>query len=116
MSNSHVGVMVYTNTGQHRVFAVDATDSTSSYAECLGVITGNGLGDSLQGQTIVKVMASCENFVISPGGIVCTDNQNNVVGSIGAANPEQNQPRWQEVRIPVQLNYKMKVLTSASVA
>ena len=81
----------------------------------LDVITGNDLGDSLQNQTITKVMAVCENFVYSPG-IVFVDNQNNVLGTVGAENPEQVSPTWQTVKIPVQLNYKCKVLTQATVA
>lgn len=116
MSNTYISVMVYTDRGQSRIFAVDSTDSTSSYAELVDVITGNSLGDSLQGQRIVKAMASCENFLYSPGGIVFTDNQNNCLGSVGASQPEQSQPQWQDCNIMVQLNYKVKALTQASVA
>lgn len=115
MTNTYTAVMVYTNQGESRIFAVDATDSTSSYVSLVDVITGNSLGDSLQGQTIVRAMATCENFVYSPG-IVFADNQNNVVGSVAAQNPEQFQPMWQTVNIPVQLNYVVKALTQASVA
>jgi hypothetical protein len=115
MSNSYTSVMCYTNAGQTRVFAVDSADSTGTYAELVDVITGNDLGDSLQGQQIMKVMAVCENFVYSPG-IVFVDNQNNVVGSVGAENPEQQSPSWQSVNIPVKLNYSVKVLTQATVA
>jgi len=60
-------------------------------------------------------MGNCENFVYSPG-IVFVDNQNNVLGTVGAEQTEQVQPQWQDVNIPVELNYKCKVLTQASVA
>ena len=115
MTNTYVAVACYLNDGSSRIFAIDATDSTSTYVELTDVITGNSLGDSAQGRTIVKVMATCENFVYSPG-IVFVDQQNNVVGSIGAINPEQQQPMWEPCSIPVQLNYTCKVLTQASVA
>ena len=115
MSNSSTSVYLYTASGEQRVFAVDSADSTSTYAELVSVIDGNSLGDSLQGQVIVKAMAVCENFVYSPG-IVFVDNQNNVLGTVGAENPEQVSPTWQTVKIPVQLNYKCKVLTQATVA
>ena len=115
MTNSYTSVMCYTNTGQSRVFAVDSDDSTTVYDELLDVITGNDLGDSLQNQTITKVMAVCENFVYSPG-IVFVDNQNNVIGTAGAESPELLNPTWQNVNIPVKLNYSVKVLTPASVA
>lgn len=107
--------MCFTNRGESRIFSADVTDSGSSYGELTDITTGNSLGDSLQGQTIVKTMASCENFVISPG-IVFVDNQNNVVGVAGVGQPEQQQPQWETVSIPVALNYTVKVLTSASVA
>jgi hypothetical protein len=116
MSNTYVSVMCYTASGDSRIFAVDATDSTSSYAELVDVITGNSIGDSLQGQTVVKALASCENFLYSPGGIVFVDNQNNVLSAVGAENPEQFQPSWQSVNIPIALNYKVKCLSQASVA
>jgi len=116
MSNSYTAVMCYTNTGQSRIFAVDSTDSTSSYAELTDVITGNSIGDSLQGQVVVKALSTCENFAYSPGGIVFVDNQNNVLSAVGTENPEQIQPSWQNVNIPIELNYKVKVLTQATVA
>lgn len=116
MTETYCAVMCYTNTGQSRIFAVDATDSTSSYAELVDVITGNSIGDSLQGQTVVKAMSTCENFLYSPGGVVFVDNQNNVLSAVGAENPEQFQPSWQDVNIPIALNYKVKVLSQASVA
>jgi hypothetical protein len=116
MANTYTAVMVYTSTGESRIFAVDGADSTTVYVELVDVITGNSLGDSLQGQTIVKAMASTENFVYSPGGIVFVDNQNNVLSAVGVENPEQFQPSWQTVNIPVALNYKCKVLSQPTVA
>jgi len=115
MTSTYVAVACYLNDGSSRIFAVDATDHASTYAELVDVITSNSLGDSAQGRTIVKVMATCENFIHSPG-IVFVDQQNNVVGSVGAINPEQQQPMWEPCAIPVQLNYTCKVLTQASVA
>lgn len=115
MSNTYTAAMCYMSDGSSRVFSVDATDSTSTYAELTDVITGNSLGDSAQNLRIVKVMATCENFIYS-AGIVVVDQQNNVVGSFGAVQPESQAPAWEMVNVPVQLNYTMKVLTQASVA
>lgn len=116
MTNTYTAVMVTTASGTNRIFAADVTDHASTYGELVDVITGNSLGDSLQNERIISAMASCENFAISPGGIVFVDNQNNIVGTVGAGQVEQSQPKWQSVSIPVQLNYTCKVLTSASVA
>ena len=115
MTNTYVAVMITTATGQNRVFAADVTDSGSTYGSLTDVITGNSIGDSLQGQTCVSAMAVCENTLLSPG-IVFVDNNNNIVGTVGAGSPEQSQPQWQSVNIPIQLNYTCKALTSASVA
>jgi len=115
MTNTSITVPCYTNQGQSRIFNVDATDGTS-YVELTDIITGNSLGDSLQGQTIVKAMAIVENFCTSPGGIIFVDNQNNVIGTIQPAQPESQQPEWAQVSIPVQLNYTVKATTSATVA
>jgi len=123
MTNSYCAVMCQTASGQSRIFAVDATDQAAgdfpmqsdNYSELVDVITGNSLGDSLQGQTIVKAMATCENFTNSPGGIIFIDNQNNIIGSVSASQPEQQTPKWTDVKIPVALNYTCKVVTSAAV-
>ena len=115
MSNTYISAMCYMSDGSSRIFAVDATDSTSSYAELLDVITSNSAGDSAQNLSIKKVMATSENFIYS-AGIVVVDQQNNVVGSFGAVTPEQQTPQWEHVNVPIQLNYTMKVLTQASVA
>lgn len=116
MTNTYVSVMITTASGVSRIFAADVTDSGSTYGELLDVVTGNSIGDSLQNQVCVRAMGSCENFLISPGGVVFVDNQNNIVGTVGACQPEQAQPQWESVNIPIQLNYTCKVLTSASVA
>ena len=57
MTNTYTAVACYLNDGSSRIFAADATDSTSTYVELTDVITGNSLGDSAQGRTIVKVMS-----------------------------------------------------------
>ena len=118
MTNSYTAVACYMNDGSSRIFAVDSTDAAIAteppFQELTDVITGNSLGDSAQGLIITKVMATCENFVTSQG-ILFVDQQNNVVGTCGAMNPESLQPQWEPVNIPVALNYKCQVLTKASV-
>jgi hypothetical protein len=115
MTNTNVTLQCYTNRGECRIFNIDATDG-STYVELTDVITGNSLGDSLQGQTIVLAMGIVENFCTSPGGIVFVDNQNNVIGTVQPSQPESQQPEWVQVQIHVKLNYSVKALTSASVA
>lgn len=115
MSNTYIAVSCHMSDGSARVFGVDATDSTSAYATLVDVVTGNDIGDSAQGLSVIAVLSTCENFCYSPG-VVFTDNMNNVIQSVGSENPEQIQPGWQKVNIPIKLNYKVKALTQATVA
>jgi len=114
MSNSIVTVGMMTNTGQEYIFSSDVTDG--SFQEITDLITGSGLG-SLQGQTIVKAMAHCENFVTEGGGVVIVDPQNTPIAVLPVCQLEQNNPMWQDVSIgPINLNWAMKVFSSATLA
>ena len=114
MSNSIVTVSMMTNTGKEYIFSSDVTDG--SFQEITDLITGSGLG-SLQGQTIVKFMAHCENFVTEGAGVVVVDPQNTPIASIPDCQLEQNNPMWQDCSIgPINLNWAMKVFSSAALA
>mgnify|MGYP003141491651 CR=1 FL=1 len=114
MTNSIVTCSMMTNTGREFIFSSDVQDG--SFQEITDLITGSGLG-SLQGQTIVKCMAHCENFVTEGGGIVIVDPQNTPISVIPVCQLEQNNPMWQDVSIgPINLNWAMKVYSSAALA
>jgi len=114
MSNSIVTVQMQTNTGQEFIFSSDVTDG--SFQEITDLITGSGLG-SLQGQTIVKAMAHCENYVTEGGGVVIVDPQNTPIGVLPIVRLEHENPDWQNVSIgPINLNWAMKVFSSATLA
>ena len=115
MTESYVSVSLYLNDGTSRVFCADVTDG-STYVELTDLLSGNSAGESMQGKVIVKSYGVCENFATSPGGCVVTDQLGNVIGSLGLVPPESHTPNWAPVQIPIQLNYKIQVTTSASVA
>ena len=78
------------------------------------LITSQGL-DSLQGQTITKVMAWTENVIGQGDGILIINPQNTPLKSIQVSQLEKVPPTWQNVSIgPIQLNWSMKVQTQAS--
>lgn len=108
--------MLYLDDGSSRIFCADATDSTSAYVELTDLLSGNSAGDSMQGRTIIKSWGLCENYSISPNGAIVIDQLNNPIGNLGLVRPEDQTPAWEMVAIPIQLNYKIKVLTSAAVA
>lgn len=116
MTETYTSVMLYLNDGTSRVFCADATDSTSSYVELTDLLSGNSAGESMQGRVIIKSFGLCENFAISPGGAIVVDQLGNAIGNLGLVAPEQQTPNWEPVQIPIQLNYKIKVLTSQAAA
>ena len=117
ISASHVTCYCFTSAGQSHIFTGDITDSTigaDGFTAITDLITSQGLA-SLQGQTIVRVMAWTENVIGQGAGIVIVDPQNTPVASIPVAALEKVPPNWESVSIgPVSLNWVMKVQTQAS--
>ncbi len=109
----NASVAVYTNTGTERIFVVTPSGSaTNTYTD---LQTGNGLGDTLQGQSILKAYAcSVDGSKIETQGAFALDAKNNVVGSIPITNPIVQQPSSSmSMPIPVALNYSLIVKTNA---
>ena len=83
---------VYTNRGQYHIFAV--TPSGAAVNELVSILTGNGIGDTLQGQNITKAYCS-------------------IVGAVVATKPSVQQPMIDMVNIPIGLNFQAQAITSA---
>lgn len=117
MTATQVTVYCMTNQGQNHIFHGDITDSTigaGGFTALTDLITTQGL-DSLQGQTITKVMAWTENVVGQGDGVLILNPENTPLTSIQVAQLEKVPPIWQDVSIgPIQLNWSMKVQTQAS--
>ena len=77
--------------------------------------TGNGLGDTLQGQSILKAYGtSVDGSKIESLGAFAVDAKNNVVGAIPLSNPSAVQPLSNmSMPIPVALNFSLIVKTNA---
>ena len=106
-------VAVYTNQGIERIFTVTPSGAaTNTYTD---LQTGNGLGDTLQGQTIMKAYGcSVDGSKIESLGAFAIDAKNNVVGSIPLTNPINSQPvSDMTMPIPVALNFSLSVKTNA---
>jgi hypothetical protein len=117
MTATQVTVYCMTNSGQSHIFHGDITDSTigaGGFTALTDLITSQGL-DSLQGQTITRVMAWTENVIGQGNGVLILNPQNTPLTSINVAQLEKVPPQWQNVSIgPIQLNWSMKVQTQAS--
>ena len=111
-SDREAALCVYTASGISRIFVV--TPSGAATNELLDLQTSNSIGDTLQGQRIVKAFAtSIDGNKVETPGVVVVDNLGNVVGSVGFAAPNLQQPQFTAKSIPVALNYKAQFLTNA---
>jgi len=103
---------VYTARGVSRIFTV--TPSSGATNELVDLQTGNGLGDTLQGDRIVKWFGtSVDGSKIEDQGFAAVDALGNVIGSCSATNPIVQQPAFAFASVPIQLNYKFQFLTNA---
>jgi len=103
---------VYTARGVSRIFHV--TPSGGATNELVDLQTGNSIGDTLQGDRVVKWFGtSVDGNKIEDQGFTAVDALGNVVGSCSATNPIVQQPAFAFASVPIQLNYKFQFLTNA---
>jgi len=103
---------VYTARGVSRVFT--KTVSGGATNELTDLQTGNSIGDTLQGDRIVKWFGtSVDGLLIETQGFYAVDALGNVIGSCSATDPITQQPAFSFTSVPIQLNYKFQFLTSA---
>jgi len=103
---------VYTARGVSRIFHV--TPSGGATNELVDLQTGNSIGDTLQGDRVVKWYGtSVDGLKIETEGFYAVDALGNVIGSCSATNPITQQPAFAIASVPIQLNYKFQFLTNA---
>ena len=116
MTDSQVTVLMGTAQGQNHVFHADITDSAiggGTFTALTDLITSQGL-QSLQGQTITRVMAWTEGKIGQGAGILIIDPQNTPLYSINCSRLEQVPPTWQTFNISPQLNWVIQAQTQAA--
>jgi len=103
---------VYTASGNSRIFHVTPTGGATN--ELVDLQTGNSIGDTLQGDRVVKWYGtSVDGLKIETEGFYAVDALGNVIGSCSATNPITQQPGFAFASVPIQLNYKFQFLTNA---
>jgi len=111
-ADREAAVAVYTARGVSRIFTVTASGGATN--ELVDLQTGNSIGDTLQGDRIVKWYGtSVDGNKIETQGFYVVDALGNVVGSCSATNPIVQQPAFSFASVPIQLNYKFQFLTNA---
>jgi len=102
----------YTASGVSRIFVVTPTGGATN--ELVDLQTGNSIGDTLQGQRIVKWFGtSVDGNKIETQGFYVVDALGNVVGSCSATNPIVQQPLFSFAATNISLNFKAQFLTNA---
>ena len=105
---------VYTNQGVYRIFDVA---SASGNVEPVDLQTNNSVGDTLQGQVIMKAFCSAGSLAnaekVDIGGAVMLNEKGMPVGAVPANSPANENVYYSDVRIPVALNFKWRITSSA---
>ena len=105
---------VYCNTGEYHVFAVTPTGGATN--QLVSILTGNGIGETLQGRNLVKAYAtSIDRVKLAPSGmgVYVVDDKNNIVGSVVAVSPSTVAVKINPCNIPIGLNFQAQAITSA---
>ena len=102
----------YTASGVSRIFVVTPTGGATN--ELVDLQTSNSIGDTLQGQRIVKWFGtSVDGSKIETQGFYVVDALGNTVGSCSATSPIVQQPLFSFANTPIALNFKAQFLTNA---
>ncbi len=105
---------VYTNRGVYRIFDVA---SASGNVEPVDLQTNNSVGDTLQGQVIIKAFCTAGSLgnaeLVDAGGVLMLNEKGMPVGAVPANSPANENVFWSDVRIPVALNYTWRITSSA---
>jgi len=102
----------YTARGVSRIFVVTPSGATTN--ELIDLQTGNSIGDTLQGDRIVKWYGtSVDASKIETQGFFVVDALGNVVGSCSAGSPIVQQPSFSPASTNIALNYKAQFLTNS---
>ena len=107
-------VCVYTNQGVYRIFDVA---TASGDVQPVDLQTNNSVGDTLQGQVIMKAFCSAGSLgnteLVDGGGALMLNEKGMPVGAVPANSPANQPVYWSDVRIPVALNFTWRISSSA---
>jgi len=113
-ASRNAALCVYTSTGVARIFV--GTPSGAGTTNLLDLQdSANSIGDTLQGQTIVKAMfVSVDGSkIVSSGGAWIRNASGQLAGVIPASNPQKVEPMISNCMIPIALNWTASVVTNA---
>tara|TARA_R110000823_G_scaffold245364_1_gene369424 strand:- start:262 stop:906 length:645 start_codon:yes stop_codon:yes gene_type:complete len=112
-ASRNAALCVYTNQGIARIFV--GTPAGAATTQLVDLQTGNAIGETLQGQTIVKAMMTTVDGtkVVSSGGAWIRNSSGQLQAAVPASNPIKVEPMISEVVIPISLNWTASMVTNA---
>lgn len=104
--------VAHCNDGTQRAFV--ATPSSGATHNLVDTITGNEIGETLQGKKITHAMAlSVDGTKINSGGVVIVNAQGSVVGVLGTGSPIEAQVCFSPMNTAIGLNFLAQIVTSS---
>jgi len=112
-ASRNAALCVYTNQGISRIFI--GTPSGAATTQLVDLQTGNAIGETLQGQVIVKAMMTTVDGtkVVSSGGAWIRNSSGQLQAAVPASNPIKVEPMISDVAIPISLNWTASMVTNA---
>jgi len=113
-ASRNAALCVYTSSGVSRIFiGTPAGAATTDLKDIQD--TSNSIGDTLQGQTIVKAMFTSVDGskIVSSGGAWIRNASGQLAGAVPASNPISVEPMISDVNIPIALNWTATLVTNA---
>jgi hypothetical protein len=111
-ANRTCAFVAHCTDGTQRVFT--ATPAGAATTSLVDTITGNNIGETLQGKRISHAMAlSVDGTKIVSGGVVILNAQGSVVGVMGVGSPIESQVCFSPFNTAIGLNFDAQIITDA---
>jgi hypothetical protein len=112
-ASRNAALCVYTSSGIARIFIGTGASGTVQLVDLQD--SSNSIGDTLQGQTIVKAMFTSVDGskIVSSAGAWIRNASGQLAGVIPASNPIKVEPMITNCNIPIQLNWAASVVCNA---
>ena len=111
-ANRTCAFIAHCNDGTQRAFT--ATPAGAATTNLVDTITGNEIGETLQGKKITHAMAlSVDGTKIVSGGVVIVNAQGAVVGVLGVGSPIESQVCFSPFNTAIGLNFLAQIVTDA---
>ena len=100
-------LLVHTSAGNSRIFT--GTPSGAGTTDLLDITDSNSIGDTLQGQTIVRacLLTIDGSKIVSSSGTWIRNASGQLAGAVPSSNPAKVEPMWSTVNIPIALNLSL---------